>query len=72
MVDIGCEDWQFTATGNFILIVIFIVTKLLPLKEMLFKEGLGVSLHAVLRFASSEVVGDLYLVLPSCIVSLRN
>ena len=51
------------------IIVLFL---LLPLKEMLFREELGVSLHVVLRFASSGDVTDLYLVLPPCNVLLWN
>ena len=44
----------------------------LPLKEMLFRKGLEVSILVVLRFASSGDVTDLYLVLPSCNVPLWN
>ena len=55
----------------FIFIIIVIIIHM-PLKEMLFKEGLGVLIHVVLRFPSSEEVGDLYLVLPPCNMSLWN
>jgi hypothetical protein len=53
-------------------IFIIIVITLLPLKEMLFKKGLGVLIHVVLRFASLEDVGDLYLTQPVCNVPLWN
>jgi hypothetical protein len=63
--------WRHFHLCSFFFIIIVIIIHM-PLKEMLFKEGLGVSLHAVLHFASSEDVGDLYLVLPSCNMSLWN
>ena len=45
---------------------------LLPLKEMLFREGREGFIHVVMLFASSEDVGNLYLVLPPHKVSLWN
>jgi len=44
----------------------------LPLKEMLFRKGLGVLIHVVLRLASYRDVAVLYLVLPPCNMSLWN
>ena len=55
-----------------ILLLFYYFLLLLPLKEMLFREGLGVSVHVVLRNALYGDVADLYLVLPSCNVSLWN
>ena len=43
---------QLDSTVILYIIFLSLSLLLLPLKEMLFREGLGVSLHVVLRFAS--------------------
>ena len=66
-VSVRVRVWVLLYSGGIVLFAL-----LLPLKEMLFREGREGLIHVVLRFASSEDVGDLYLVLPSCNVSLWN
>ena len=65
-------DCRHSVDGQYGYFIVIVLLLLLPLKEMLFREGLGVSLHVVLRLASSGDVAVLYLVLPPCKVSLWN
>ena len=58
------DCWHFAVAlyfTVFVWVTVFLLL-LLSLKEMLFRKGLGVSIHVVLHFASSGDVGDLYLV----------
>ena len=66
------DCWLFAARQNWYCTDNVLFLLLLPLKEMLFREGRKGFIHVVLHFASSEDVGDLYLVLPSRKVSLWN
>ena len=63
---------QFADGQYYWYFIVIVLLLLLPLKEMLFREGREGVIHVVLRFASPEDVGDLYLVLPSRNVSVWN
>ena len=59
------EKWLLSSRGRLSAVaVIYCYITLLPLKEMLFRMGHEVSVYAVLNFASSNDVGDLYLMQP--------